>query len=125
MLESQPRHSNLLEIIVNDFFLDLDESILLFILGLGRLDLGLVLSLCDRLGCLGLLGWGKDFLIVRVVAVGRQDNRRRAFLSRRLGRSLGSTLDVGVVCSIKLLLQSGPGVSGGTDGEARALRELR
>lgn len=126
--QSQTREClDLLEVLLSNLVLDLDKVIILiifllvFIIGLDSLALALTLGL----GRLGLLGRGEDFLVVRAVVTRRQDNWRRALLARLGGRGLGSrALGGGSILSEDLLLEGGPGVASGADGEARELGEL-
>lgn len=115
-------NSDLLEVLVGSLLLDLDKVIVIIILGLGNLSFALTLGS----GSLGLLGGSGNFLVIGAVVIGRQDDRRRALLGRLGTRGLCSSraLDDGVVLSVHLLLESGPGVAGRADGEASALGKL-
>jgi hypothetical protein len=120
-------HSNLLIVLLSDLALDFDEIILIFILRNGSLSLALALGLSLGLDRgLELLGGSEDFLfVVGGVLTGRQDDRGRTLLARLGGGGLcGSALDGGVVLRVELLLECGPGVASGADGEAGALSEL-
>ena len=116
--------SDLLEVLVGDLLLDLDEVIVIVVLRLSSLSFSLALSLGH--GSLGLLGRSRDFIVIRAVVVGRQDDGRRALLGRLGSRGLCSTaLDGSVILSVHLLLECSPSVADRADGEAGALGELQ
>lgn len=116
---------NLLKVLIGGLVLDLDVVLILvlFLLIVIRLEsLGLALTL--GLGSLGLLGGSKDLVVVRTVVTGRHDNRRRALLAGLGGGSLGGRTLGTSILSKDLLLESGPGVASGADGQTGELGEL-